>query len=55
MLAMTLLADHPKEAALGLGPPGKYRGPLTSRLARLASPGKYRGPPAKPAEGRRAA
>ena len=26
MLAMTLLADHPKEAALGPGPPGKHRG-----------------------------
>ena len=24
MLAMSLLADHPKEAALGLGPPGQH-------------------------------
>ena len=37
MLAMTLLADHPKEAALGAEPPGAPTHPVL--VQRLASAG----------------
>jgi len=38
MLAMTLLADHPKEAALGAEPPDPKRARLRLVLAPAASP-----------------